>query len=240
MVSAWANTNDLVLAQRRVDEKSNEITAIPKLLDALELSGTVVTIDAMGCQRAIAQQIVAKKADYILAVKENQGHLLEEIKDSFQMLASDAVAEEIDCGHGRVEQRTCSVIADLWLVEKAAEWASLQGLVRIQAERYHKVTGKTERETRYYITSLKPDAARLNRSIRQHWGIENKLHWALDVSFGEDLDRKRAGHAAQNFSLLNRIALNLLKQDKTCKLGMKGKRLKAGWDNDYLLHLLGN
>ena len=240
MVSAWANTNGLVLAQRRVDEKSNEITAIPKLLDALELSGTVVTIDAMGCQRAIAEKIAAKKADYILAVKENQGQLLEEIKDSFQMLASDAVAEEIDCGHGRVEQRTCSVIADLSLVEKAAEWASLQGLVRIEAKRCHKVTGQTERETRFYITSLKPDAARLNRSIRQHWGIENKLHWALDVSFGEDLDRKRAGHAAQNYSVLNRIALNLLKQEKTCKLGMKSKRLKAGWDNDYLLHLLRN
>jgi predicted transposase YbfD/YdcC len=240
MVSAWASANNLVLAQRRVDDKSNEITAIPKLLDALELSRTVVTIDAMGCQRAIAEKIVDKGADYILAVKENQGHLLEEIKDSFQMLAADAVAEEIDCGHGRVEQRKCSVIADLSLVEKAAEWASLQGLVRIEAERYHKATGKTEREIRYYITSLKPDAVRLNRAIRQHWGIENKLHWALDVSFGEDLDRKRAGHAAQNFSLLNRIALNLLRQDQTCKLGIKGKRLKAGWDNNYLLQLLGN
>jgi hypothetical protein len=131
MVSAWANTNSLVLGQRRVDEKSNEITAIPKLLDALELSGTVVTIDAMGSQRAIAEKIVAKKADYILAVKENQGHLLEEIKDSFQMLAADAVAEEIDYGHGRAEPRRCSVIADLGLIEKSAEWASIQGLVRI-------------------------------------------------------------------------------------------------------------
>ena len=240
MVSAWASANNLVLAQRKVDDKSNEITAIPRLLDALELSGTVVTIDAMGCQRSIAANIVDKKADYILAVKENQGHLLAEIKDSFQMLAADATAEEIDCGHGRVEQRRCSVIGDLSLLEKASEWASLQGLVRIESERYHKVTGKTEREIRYYITSLKPDAGRLNRAIRQHWSIENRLHWALDVSFGEDLDRKRAGNAAQNFSLLNRIALNLLKQDKTCKLGIKGKRLKAGWDNEYLLQLLGN
>src|ERR1039458_2519649 len=240
MVSAWASANNLVLAQRRVDDKSNEITAIPKLLDALELSRTVVTIDAMGCQRAIAEKIVDKGADYILAVKENQGHLLEEIKDSFQMLAADAVAEEIDCGHGRVEQRKCSVIADLSLVDKASEWASLQGLVRIKSERFHKATGKTEREIRYYITSLSPDAVRLNRSIRQHWGIEIKLHWVLDVGFGEDLDRKRAGHAAQNFSVLNRIALNLLKQDKTSKRGVHGKRLKAGWDSDYLLHLLRN
>jgi predicted transposase YbfD/YdcC len=240
MVSAWANTNCLVLGQRKVDEKSNEITAIPKLLDALELSGTVVTIDAMGCQRAIAEKIVSKKADYILAVKENQGHLLEEIKDSFQMLTADAVVEEIDFGHGRIEQRRCSVIADLSLIEKATEWASLHGIVRIQSERFHKATGKTEREIRYYITSLEADAERLNRAIRQHWGIENKLHWILDVGFGEDLDRKRAGHAAQNFSVLNRIALNLLKQDKTSKRGVHGKRLKAGWDNDYLLHLLGN
>jgi predicted transposase YbfD/YdcC len=239
MVSAWASANSLVLAQRKVDDKSNEITAIPKLLAALELSGTVVTIDAMGCQRAIAEKIVAKKADYILAVKENQGHLLEEIKDSFQMLTADAVEEEIDCAHGRVERRRCSVIADLSLVEKAAEWASLQGLVRIQAERFHKTTGKTENETRYYITSLKPDAGQLNRAIRQHWGIENKLHWTLDVSFGEDLDRKRTRNAAQNFSILNRIALNLLRQDKSTQLGIKGKRLKAGWDNDYLLQLLG-
>jgi predicted transposase YbfD/YdcC len=113
-------------------------------------------------------------------------------------------------------------------------------LVRIEAERYHKATGKTERETRFYITSLKPQAERLNHAIRQHWGIENKLHWALDVSFAEDLDRKRVANAAQNFSLLNRIALNLLQQDKTTKLGIKGKRLKAGWDNDYLLALFGN
>jgi hypothetical protein len=161
MVSAWAEGNGLVLAQRKVDEKSNEITAIPKLLDALELSGTVVTIDAMGCQRSIAERIVAKKADYILAVKENQGSLLDGIKDSFQMLAADAVAEEIDCGHGRVESRRCSVIADLSLLEKASEWACLQGLVRLEAERHDKATGKTEKQTRSYITSLKPDAERL-------------------------------------------------------------------------------
>jgi predicted transposase YbfD/YdcC len=239
MVSAWAEGNGLVLAQRKVDEKSNEITAIPKLLNALELAGTVVTIDAMGCQRSIAEKIVSKKADYILAVKENQGLLLEAIKDSFRHMAADAVAEEIDCGHGRVEQRRCSVIADLELIEKASEWPSLQGLVRIEAERYHKLTGKTEREIRYYITSLKPDAARLNSLVRQHWGIENKLHWVLDVGFGEDLSRKRAGHSAQNFSLLNRIALNMLKQEKTSKRGIKGKRLNAAWDHPYLLKLLG-
>lgn len=239
MVSAWASANNLVLGQRKVDEKSNEITAIPKLLNALELAGTVVTIDAMGCQREIASQIIEKKADYVLAVKENQGLLAEQVRDSFLLLASDAVAEQIDCGHGRVEQRRCSVIADLSMIDKAAEWASLRGLVRIQSERYHKATGQTERENRYYITSLKPDAARLNAVIRQHWSIENKLHWVLDVGFGEDLDRKRAGHAAQNFSLLNRIALNLLKQETTFKRGTRSKRLKAARNHSYLLKLMG-
>jgi predicted transposase YbfD/YdcC len=227
-----------VLGQRRVDEHSNEITAIPKLLGVLELSGTVVTIDAIGCQKPIAQQILDKQADYILAVKENQAHLRADILDSFQMLSCDAVAEQVDGGHGRVETRTCSALGDLSLIEHAADWPHLRSLVRIQAERYHKATGATEREIRYYISSLSPDAARLNSAIRQHWSIENKLHWALDVAFGEDASRKRAGHAAQNFSLITRIALNLLKHNKTSKLGMKGKRLKAGWDNQYLLQLL--
>ena len=238
MVSAWASANNLVLGQRKTDAKSNEITAIPVLLKALELSGTMVTIDAIGCQKAIAQQIVTQQADYVLAVKENQPSLLADIKDSFRMLTADSVDEQIDCGHGRVERRHCSVLADLSLLDHAAEWAGLRSLVRVQAERYHKATGKTERETRYYISSLKPDATKLNAAIRQHWGIENKLHWVLDVAFGEDLSRKRAGHAAENFSLLNRIALNLLKQDKTCKLGIHGKRLAAAWDHDYLLRLL--
>jgi len=239
MVSAWAEGNGLVLAQRKVEEKSNEITAIPKLLDALELTGTVVVIDAMGCQRSIAAKIIEKKADCVLTVKDNRGNLLDGIKDSFQMLAADAVDEEIDCGHGRVERRRCSVIADLSLLEDAAKWPSLQGAVRIESERYHKTSGKIEREIRYYITSLRPDAARLNRAIRQHWGIENKLHWVLDVGFGEDLDRKRAGDAAENFSVLKRIALNLLKQDKSSTRGIKGKRLRAAWNNNCLLQLLG-
>ena len=239
LVSAWANTNNLVLAQRQVDDKSNEITAIPKLLAALELSGTVVTIDAMGCQIAIAEKIVDKKADSILAVKENQPLLLDDLQDSFRMLGADTVAEEIDCGHGRVERRTCAVLGDLSLLDKPSSWKGLRSLVRIQAERFHKASGKTEGETRSYISSLPPDATRLNRLIRQHWGIENKLHWVLDVAFGEDHSRKRAGHAAQNFSLLNRIALNLLKQDETVKVGIHGKRLQAAWDHNYLLRLLG-
>jgi predicted transposase YbfD/YdcC len=238
MVSAWAGANNLVLAQCKTEAKSNEITTIPELLRVLELSGATVTIDAIGCQKQIARQIVEQKADYILAVKENQPSLLADIKDSFSMLKAASVDEQVDCGHGRVETRRCSVLDDLSLLDTPQNWASLQGIVRIEAERYHKATGKQERETRYYITSLAPNAARLNAAIRQHWGIENKLHWVLDVAFGEDLSRKRAGNAAENFSLLTRIALNLFRQDKSSRLGIHGKRLAAAWDHDYLLNLI--
>ena len=166
-----AEGSGLVLGQHKVDKMSNEITAIPKLPNELELAGAVMTIDAMGCQREIASRIIEKKADYVLAAKDNQGLLAEQVRDSFLLLNADAVAEEVDCGHGRVEQRRCSLTADLSMIEKASEWASLQRLVPIQSERYHKVTGKIEREIRYYITSLKPDAARLNALIRQHRDI---------------------------------------------------------------------
>lgn len=159
-------------------------------------------------------------------VERNRGHLLEAVL----LIAIAAVLSRAESWND---------IADLSLVERASEWPSLQGLVRIEAERHHTATGKTERETRFYITSLKADAARLNRAIRQHWGIENKLHWTLDVGFNQDRCRKRAGHAAQNFSIFNRIALNLLKQDKSSKRGIKGKRRNAAWNHPYLLKLLG-
>ncbi|MGA7830370.1 MAG: ISAs1 family transposase [Terracidiphilus sp.] len=238
MVSAWAGANNLVLGQCKVDAKSNEITAIPELLRVLELTGATVTIDAIGCQKQIASQIVQQKGDYLLAVKENQPTLLADIRDSFQMLTADSVDEQIDCGHGRVETRRCSVLGDLTLLDNSGRWDSLRSIVRLEATRFHKATGKEEHETRYYISSIEPDAARINTAIRQHWGIENKLHWVLDVAFGEDLSRKRAGNAAQNFSLINRIALNLLRQDKSSRLGIHGKRLAAAWDHDYLLKLL--
>ena len=240
MVSAWAGVNNLVLGQRKTgaNAKSTEIKAIPELLRTLALAGATVTIDAIGCQKNIAGQIVEQKADYILAVKENQPTLPADIQDSFQMLAADAVDQQVDCGHGRVETRRCWVVAGLSLLDNASAWPSLRAVVRIQAERFHKATGKTERETRYYITSLAANATRINAAIRQHWGIENKLHWVLDVAFGEDLSRKRAGNAAQNFSTLNRFALNLLRRDKSSPLGVHGKRLAAAWDHDYLLTLL--
>ena len=217
-----------------VDHKTGKIAKAEPITKGDDLSHAKEQSEAM----AKAKRSLGAAASE--AVKENQGNLLEEVRDSFRMLVADSVAEQIDCGHGRVERRTCSVIDDLTLLQKPSEWVSLKGLVRIQAERFHKATGKTENQTRYYITSLSPDATKLNQAIRQHWGIENKLHWILDVAFGEDLSRKRAGHAAQNFSLINRLALNLLKQDKTSKLGIHGKRLKAGWDNHYLLKVLAN
>jgi predicted transposase YbfD/YdcC len=233
MVSAWAGTNNIVLAQKKVDNKSNEITAIPVLLEVLVLTGCIVTIDAMGCQRIIASAIVAKEADYILALKGNQGELHEQVQESFRFIKANSVSEERDLGHGRIEKRVCSVINDLSMIEQKDHWEGLRSIVKIEAERYIKSTGETEHEMRYYISSLK-DAEQINRSIREHWKIENSLHWILDVAFNEDRDRKRAGNAAQNFSVINRIALNLLKNEPSSKRGIKGKRLKAGWDNQYL------
>ncbi|GAB6010367.1 ISAs1 family transposase, partial [Dysgonomonas reticulitermitis] len=240
MVSAWAEKNHIVLGQTKVDEKSNEITAIPKLLELLVLKGCIVTIDAMGCQKDIASKIIEKEADYLLALKGNQGNLLEQVEDSFRFLPIRDSNEELDSGHGRVETRRCLVIDDLSLIESKKEWEGLRTLVKIESERYIKSSGKTEKETRLYISSLVADAKLINQSIRAHWSVENSLHWVLDVGFNEDSSRKRTGFAAQNYSLLNRIALNLLKNDKITKVGVRGKRLKAGWDNNYLINLIKN
>ena len=240
MVSAWASENHIVLGQLKVGEKSNEITAISKLLDLLVIKGCIVTIDAMGCQKNIVSAIVEKEADYLIAVKGNQGNLQEQMEDSFRFLpaVSVSVSEETDCGHGRVETRRCSVIRDLSLIENIEKWKNLRSLIKIETERYDKCRQTTLKETRLYISSLESDADLINKSVRSHWGVENSLHWVLDVAFNEDRSRKRAGNAAQNFSLINRIALNLLKNEMSAKVGVRGKRLKAGWDNDYLLRIL--
>ncbi len=240
MVSAWATDNHIVLGQVKVDEKSNEITAIPRLLELLVLKGCIVTIDAMGCQKDVASNIIEKEADYLLALKCNQGNLLEQVEDSFRFLPVYSSDEQLDAGHGRVETRRCTVIRDLSLIESKEEWSALNCLIKIESERYIKSTAKTEKETRLYISSLPADAGLINRSVRAHWAVENSLHWVLDVGFNEDHSRKRSGFAAQNYSLLNRIALNLLKNDKTAKVGVHGKRLKAGWDNRYLINLIIN
>jgi predicted transposase YbfD/YdcC len=238
MVSAWAQENHMALGQIKVDEKSNEITAIPRLLDLLVLKGCIVTIDAMGCQRDIAAKIVDKEADYILALKGNQGNLQAQVEDSFRFLAPVSSAEQVASGHGRVETGRYQVIDDLSLIEQAGRRKGLNSLVRVESVRYFKSTGKEEKDTRLYITSLEPNAQLINDAVRFHWSIENSLHWVLDVAFNEDNSRKRSGFAAQNYSILNRIALNLLKNEKTTKVGVRGKRLKAGWDNQYLIKLL--
>lgn len=236
IVSAWADVNELVLGQIKVDDKSNEITAIPVLLDSLLLEGCVVTIDAMGCQKKIARKIVSKKADYILAVKENQKDLYDDILDSYRVLPVNDYFEDIDYGHGRIETRKCSIINDLTLVEGFEKWKGLRSIVKIERERYFKASGKQENESSYYISTLNI-AQPISNGIRKHWGIENKVHWVLDVAFNEDLSRKRAGNAAKNYTNLNRIALNLLKKDDA-KVGIKSRRKMAGWGNEYLLKLI--
>jgi len=246
MVSAWATANHLVLGQVKVDDKSNEITAIPKLLQVLEIAGCIVTIDAIGCQTEIAQAIVDLDADYVLAVKENQGHLYEDVKglfDAAQELNFKDVPHDYckttDKGHGRLEIRQCWTICDAGLVNylrNRAGWRNLRTIVKVVAER--RVNGETSRQDRYFISSLDGDARRLLRAVRSHWGIENSLHWVLDIAFDEDHQRVRKDNGPANFAVLRHIALNLLKQDKTVKAGIKAKRLKAGWDEPYLLKVL--
>jgi len=238
LVSAWANANQLSLGQVKVDEKSNEITAIPKLLEVLVLKGCIVTIDAMGCQREIAQKIIAKEADYILAVKGNQGYLEEDVARTIRFTKPDSQWKEEDFGHGRIESRHCFLYKDLSFIENAQDWQSLTAVVKIESIRYIKSTGKEEKQTRFFITSSQASAEVIGKAVRAHWGIENQLHWQLDVSFSEDQSRKREGYAAQNFSMINRIALNLIKHEQSMKRSMKGKRLSAGWNNDYLLKIL--
>jgi len=239
MVSAWANDNNLVLGQVKVSEKSNEITAIPILLEALQLDDTIVTIDAMGCQRNIAETIVENNADYILAAKENQKQLYQDIKDEFNFSKqiSTHLSEVVD--HGRIEIRKASILTDFQFIKHQNGWKNLHTIIKIESSREFKNKDKPiERATRYYISSLKADAIDFQKAIREHWGIENKLHWTLDVAFSEDASRKRRNNAAQNFSIINKIALNLLKNEKTAKVGVKSKRLKAGWNNHYLIKIL--
>ena len=240
MVSAWANENNLVLGQVRVNEKSNEITAIPELLDKLMIHGNIITIDAMGTQTDIAAKIIENKADYILAVKENQKQLLEEVKDEFKFSKNIVVHTDIDMGHGRIETRKCSVISNFMFIKNIDnKWTNLRQIVKIESVREFKNSEKpAETATRYYISSLVNNAKEYQKNIRSHWGIENKLHWTLDVGFSEDASRKRNKNAAENYSILLKIALNLLINEKTEKQGIQGKRLKAGWNNKYLLKVL--
>lgn len=242
MVSAWSNANNMVLAQQKVGDKSNEITAIPALLDMLYIKGCIVTIDAMGCQKTIAKAITDKNADYILAVKDNQGHLLDDIKEAFSSEKAIQQHTQTDMGHGRIEKRTCSVITNTDWVCDEKEWTKLRALICIESERTIKATDVVEKQTRYYISSRQADAAEFNGAIREHWGIENKLHWILDVAFDEDKSAKRAGNAAENYSFVSKIALNLLKQHHDYRgvkrISIKTRRKKSSWSKDYLMAVL--
>lgn len=243
LVSAWADSANMILAQYKVDSKTNEITAIPTLLKVLDVEGCLVTIDAMGCQREIAQQIVDQKADYVLSLKGNQGLLHRDVKDYFVEVKGDqraelSYSETVNLDHGRKEVRRCWVSEDVAWLSGSAKWAGLCLIAMIEYVR--DVYSESKVERRYYISSRALTASSLMEAVRQHWGIENKVHWVLDVSFSEDASRIRRDDGAENFSTLRRMALNLLRRDETStRKSIKGRRKQAGWDNHYLEQLLG-
>jgi predicted transposase YbfD/YdcC len=246
IVSAWATENQIALGQVKVNDKSNEITAIPELLSMLELSGCIITIDAMGCQTEIVKQIVKEKeADYAISLKENQGRLYEDVVLLFKDLEKSnytaytfEYAQTVNQGHGRIEKRECWTISDpkvLKYLRGFEKWEKLRTVSLIRSYRWE---GEKESvEDRYHISSI-TGAKRLLTAIRSHWGIENRLHWTLDIAFDEDQCRVRKDNGPENFAILRHIALNLLKQEKTSKHSIKAKRLQAGWDDAYLLKVL--
>lgn len=244
MVSAWASKNMVTLGQVKTDEKSNEITAIPELLNLLEIRGCIVTIDAMGCQKKIVNKIVTdKKADYVIALKGNQGNLHDDVKLFFEGALKDNFDgidfnfhKTVDGDHGRIETREYYIVSDIdWLDSKKA-WNNLNTIGMVISER--DTGNKVSKEARYFICSIPKDAKLFAKSVREHWGIENKVHWVLDISFREDESRMRKGDSAANFSIVRHIALNMLRHEKSVKLGIKNKRLNAAWDNEYLLNVL--
>jgi len=243
-VSAFAARAGLVLGQVATSEKSNEITAIPELLKLLELRGCIVTIDAMGCQKAIAGQIAAQGGEYVLSLKENHPQVLQEVALAFDAYEADdfkdtphSVHEETDKDHGRIEIRRCVTVADVsWFAERAA-WKNLKSFGLIQSTRI--VGGKTTTERRYYLSSLDGrDARRFASAVREHWRIENSLHWVLDVTFDEDQCRVRKDHAPANLAIIRHFALNLIRTDSSVKKSVNVKRLKAALDDNYRRHLL--
>jgi predicted transposase YbfD/YdcC len=245
MVSAWAVENGLVIGQEKVAEKTNEIVAIPYLLKLLNITKCIITIDAMGCQKEIAKTIIASQADYVLAVKKNQKHLHNTLEKLFN---SEEERKFVNCdyhkttnkGHGRIEIRECwATDAPEYLeyiADDIGEWAGLRSLVFVRSER--QLEDEVSSETRLFISSCPPEAKQLLQYIRSHWEVENKLHWVLDMAFREDESRVRQGYAAENLAIFRHLCLNLLKQETSARVGIKAKRLKAGWDMNYLLKVL--
>jgi len=246
MVSAWATGNQLVLGQYKVDEKSNEIPAIPELLKLLNLSGSIVTIDAMGCQKKIAKAIRNSDADYVLAVKENQKTLHDEIKKCLDAVIDDNFmsdkvnfVETTEKSHGRIETRRYWITEEVDWLSGIENWSDLTSIGVVESERHEISTGVTSIDRRYYIASISKDVKLFSTAVRKHWGIENSLHWCLDVTFREDDSRIRQGFSAQNMAVVRHIALNFLKKEKS-KMSVRGKRKKAGWDDDYLIKVLAD
>ena len=234
MVSAWANVNQLVLGQVKVDDKSNEITAIPTLLDALDLNGCIVTIDAIGCQKEIARQIVEKGADYVLALKKNQENLHAYVCNYFTFFAPSQATSTRETGHGREETREYFLETDIDWMPDRLDWKGFAGIGMARSTVNSK--GKTREETRYFITSL-TDVNEFARAVRSHWGIENSLHWVLDVVFREDANRTRKDHSAENFAVVRRIALNILKHFPV-KMSLARKRRKCEYDAEFMADVL--
>lgn len=243
MVSAFCAENGMVLGQKKTDSKSNEITAIPALLELLDLTGCIVTIDAMGCQEKIASKIRTGGADYVLAVKKNQKHLFDDIQDFFQTARQHHFEcvpfdhfEEAHKGHGRIETRRYWISDCLKTIEKTTKWRDLGCIGMVESERY--IDGKTSVERRYFITSLSANAAVFANAVRKHWAIENQLHWVLDVSFREDDSRIRRGNTAENMAVFRHVAINAIRKEKTCKKGVKAKRYKAALHSEYAEEIL--
>lgn len=233
VVSAYAVENRLCLGQITVDQKQNEIVAIPEILDLLSIQGCVVTIDAMGCQKEIASKIREKEAGYVLMVKDNQKELKSQVEKMFRLQNDCEKNETIDAGHGRIETRLCKVIDDLTFMDDVEQWSGLKSVVQVTSERCIKKTGATSIEARYYISSLNASAARMNQIVRSHWSIENNLHWVLDVVFNEDSSLKKKDNSAINFNIVTKIALSLLEKEQTMKASKKGKRENAALDDRY-------
>lgn len=236
-VSVFAGKNKLSLAQLKVDEKSNEIKAIQPLLEIIDIKGQTVTIDAMGCQKDIVEAISGKDAYYVLAVKDNQKTLHDQIKAAFKNTAIADTANTLEKGHGRIEDRTCTTITDLRFVEESLNWLAISCIICVVNKTFSK--GKTTIDTRYFISNKSDKASFFLTAIRSHWGIENCLHWVLDVIFNEDYCRKRKENAAENFNIIRKMALNIIRTNKKNeKKSIKRARLKAGWSDEYLDYLL--